>query len=300
MSTGFSVIQVKCKKANSKFVYYFLTFDDIVDKLNTIAEGSTSAYPSLKPSDIEKLDIPLPPLTEQKTIAEILSSLDDKIELLHRQNKTLEDMAQTLFQKWFVEDADEGWEKVKLSDLADHKKLNIKPSKGLKKYYFHYSIPAFDNGKHPIKELGTEIKSNKYQVFDRSILISKLNPRIPRIWPVFEKVNKNAVCSTEFQVVFPKIKEAFSFIYFFLNSKTIRDKLTGAAKGTSGSHQRVSPKDIFNLRFKNPHKREINYFYKKTEDFWKNIFNNQYQIKSLEALRDTLLPRLMSGSIRVR
>ena len=65
-----------------------------------IADGSTSAYPSLKPSDIENLDILLPLLIEQKAISSVLCSLDNKIDLLHRQNKTLEAMAETLFRKY--------------------------------------------------------------------------------------------------------------------------------------------------------------------------------------------------------
>lgn len=90
VSTGFSVISTNVKLADSLYIYYLLSTKEIVELLDSIAEGSTSAYPSLKPSDIENLEIILPPLSEQKEIAGILSSLDDKIDLLHRQNKTLE------------------------------------------------------------------------------------------------------------------------------------------------------------------------------------------------------------------
>ena len=115
VSTGFSVIETNQKLAYPKFIYYFLSSDETVEILDVIAEASTSAYPSLKPSDIENLDISLPPLEEQKAIAEVLSSLDDKIDLLHRQNQTLESLAQTLFRQWFIEEAKEEWE-IKFSD----------------------------------------------------------------------------------------------------------------------------------------------------------------------------------------
>ncbi|MCK4469561.1 MAG: restriction endonuclease subunit S [Desulfobacterales bacterium] len=118
VSTGFSVIETKSKLAEPLFIYYYLTSTDIVEILDVIADGSTSAYPSLKQSDIENLDISLPPLPEQKAIASVLSSLDDKIDLLHRQNKTLEAMAETLFRRWFVEEAQEDWEEVPLGDIA--------------------------------------------------------------------------------------------------------------------------------------------------------------------------------------
>ena len=76
---------------------------EIVEKLQTIAEHSTSTYPSIKPSDIGELKLNLPPLTEQKAIAHILGSLDDKIELNRRMNETLEAMAQALFKSWFID-----------------------------------------------------------------------------------------------------------------------------------------------------------------------------------------------------
>jgi type I restriction enzyme S subunit len=99
VSTGFVTLTSNKDRLNPKFLYYFLTSDETVEYLDVIAEASTSAYPSLKPSDVENLDINLPELSEQKAIAEVLSSLDDKIDLLHRQNKTLEQMAETLFRR---------------------------------------------------------------------------------------------------------------------------------------------------------------------------------------------------------
>ncbi|NTU74478.1 hypothetical protein HGB07_10235, partial [Candidatus Roizmanbacteria bacterium] len=103
VSTGFVVIRGNSKKCNTKFLYYFLTQKSVVEKLQTIAENSTSAYPSIRPSDIESLDITLPSLPEQRAIAHILGSLDDKIELNRRMNETLEAMAHTLFKSWFID-----------------------------------------------------------------------------------------------------------------------------------------------------------------------------------------------------
>lgn len=110
VSTGFVVISCDKEKIQPKYLFYYLSSDNSTEYLHSIAEASTSAYPSLKPSDIEALEIYLPPLPEQKSIAEVLSSLDDKIDLLHRQNKILEQMAETLFRQWFVVEAKEDWE----------------------------------------------------------------------------------------------------------------------------------------------------------------------------------------------
>lgn len=89
VSTGFTVIDVDKYKADPKFIYYILSQNDITEKLHSIAEQSVSAYPSIKPSDIENLFIHLLPLETQKKIAAIISSLDDKIELNNKINDNL-------------------------------------------------------------------------------------------------------------------------------------------------------------------------------------------------------------------
>ena len=105
VSTGFITITCNKEVIYPKFLFYYLIQDYITEYLHSVAEASTSAYPSLKADDIESLYIVLPPLSEQKRIASILSSLDDKIDLLHRENATLEAMAETLFRQWFIEEA---------------------------------------------------------------------------------------------------------------------------------------------------------------------------------------------------
>lgn len=103
VSTGFTTIRADEKIADTNYIYWYLTQPIITEVLQTIGEHTASAYPSIKPSDIEKLEILLPPLPEQKAIAHVLGSLDDKIELNRRMNATLEGMAQALFKSWFVD-----------------------------------------------------------------------------------------------------------------------------------------------------------------------------------------------------
>ena len=97
---------------NNLYLYYWLISPVGKNELDMSSIGSTQRALTIK--GLKFLKINLPPLAEQKAIAEVLSSLDDKIDLLHKQNQTLEDMAQTLFREWFIEKADEGWEEVKL------------------------------------------------------------------------------------------------------------------------------------------------------------------------------------------
>ena len=103
VSTGFTTIRCKSAEADTNFIYWFLVQPQIIEHLQSIGEQSASAYPSIKPSDIESLDIQLPPIEEQKAIAHILGSLDDRIELNRQMNETLEAMAQALFKSWFVD-----------------------------------------------------------------------------------------------------------------------------------------------------------------------------------------------------
>ena len=281
---------------NSKFLYYFLKNL----QLNNHAQGSS--HPLVTQTLLNSIEVVLSDdIQEQTAIASILTSLDDKIDLLHRQNLTLEQLAETLFRQWFVEEAEESWEETSLSEIADHSKENIHPSKNPTKLYKHYSLPAFDAGKEPIAEIGKEILSNKYKVISNSILVSKLNPRTPRIWMIYGNINEDeSICSTEFQIVKPKDQKWYGFIYCFLKSYNVTQELAGASSGTSGSHQRVNPQDIFNLTFFKPTDILVEKFSKVIDNYLVKINNNQTQIRTLTQTRDNLLPRLMSGEVRVK
>jgi type I restriction enzyme S subunit len=131
-STGFVTISAT-EKTDSAFIYYYLTQKEIVEYLQTLAEQTVSTYSSIKPSDIENLQVNLPPLPTQRAIAATLSCLDDKIELNNRINANLEAQSQAIFKSWFVDfelfkngefvDSElgripKGWQVGKLSDLA--------------------------------------------------------------------------------------------------------------------------------------------------------------------------------------
>ncbi len=103
VSTGFAVIRGRINVSNTNYIYYYLTQGAVVDKLQTLAESSVSAYPSIRANDISSLTLHLPNCEEQGKIASSLKSLDDKIALNRKMNETLERMARALFQSWFVD-----------------------------------------------------------------------------------------------------------------------------------------------------------------------------------------------------
>lgn len=119
VSTGFAVIDVDTNVLDADFLYYLLTQDALVEALHAIAEQSTSAYPSIKPSDLENLEIEIPDLDTQKKIADVLSSLDRKITQNIDVNENLQQQAQALYQQMFTDSPRPDWAEGSLSDIAD-------------------------------------------------------------------------------------------------------------------------------------------------------------------------------------
>jgi type I restriction enzyme, S subunit len=297
-STEYIVLREKPGVSDKQFLYYFSISSEFRDVAILSMTGS-SGRQRVQNEVVTNHSFFLPSLPEQKAIASVLSSLDDKIDLLRRQNKTLEAMAEALFRQWFVEDAQEDWEEEKLADYADHVKVNVTPANTPMQLYTHYSLPAFDEGMRPVVELGSAILSNKYGVEAWTILVSKLNPRFPRIWPIGDKPGENAICSTEFQGFKPKSEKLYGYLCFLLKSKDVTEKLTMAASGTSGSHQRVGPEDIKNIRIRIPSLARAEEYSEVIMPGIEKLLANLEQVRALEKLRGTLLPKLMSGEVRV-
>ena len=111
------MLRVRLKKeVDSRFLSYFFQQKRFREYILNISVGAT--MPSINTGILKSIPVAYPPLPEQKAIAEVLSALDDKIDLLHRQNKTLEQMAETLFRQWFVVEAGEDWEEVELKEIC--------------------------------------------------------------------------------------------------------------------------------------------------------------------------------------
>lgn len=273
------------------FLYY--TLINSYDVLRVMG-GDGTAVPIVNKRDFESIKIEIPSLEEQKRIASILSSLDDKIDLLYQENKTLEAMAETLFRKWFIEDAKEEWEEKDIYTYAEHYKVSIVPNKHPQMFFRHYSIPAFDNGKEASLEKGECIQSSKYIVLNNCILFSKLNPhKDKRVWLILDETENNAICSTEFQIVKPKEQDYLYFLYGWLTNKENYEEISSGIGGTSGSHQRIDPKSIFTFSCPNVDIETIYSYNKIVEPLYYKQKLNKNQIINLKKQRDNLLRKLM-------
>ncbi|MDD4874624.1 MAG: restriction endonuclease subunit S, partial [Dehalococcoidales bacterium] len=294
---GFRSLVPLLNRSDTMFLYYLLKTN--VDYLISQASGTT--FQELAGGVLKELSFLFPPLPEQQAIADVLSSLDDKIDLLRRQNKTLEAMAETIWRKMFIEDADQGWIICTINDLACHEKISIQPVKNADTIFYHYSIPAFDESQMPIEELGALIQSNKYKVTPDSILFSKLNPhREKRIWLILSSPSENSICSTEFQVIKPINRKHLLFLYGFLNYPENYDEIAASVGGTSSSHQRIDPDMLFKFRCFTPDDNTLSSYNRIVEPIYTKIVNNRNSSCVLSRLRDKLLPKLMSGEVWVK
>jgi len=279
---------------NLKYIYYLLQ----TLGLNELNEDS--AVPGLNRNTAYQQDISFPPLPEQKAIAEVLSSLDDKIDLLTRQNKTLEDIAQAYFRKWFIEDASDEWEIKKLRDFGEIICGKTPPTTN-KKFFngnipfikipdMHNNVYIFDTA-DTLSEMGAKYQENKF-IPPMSICVSCI--------ATVGLVSMNVFLSQTNQQINSLIPKHDKYRYYlFLFLRSYRDELLALGSGGTmtlninktlfGDIECYCPDDEILFRFNNV----VNPLFGK-------IYNNCKQIRILSKLRNTLLPKLISGEIRVK
>ena len=277
------------------------------------------------------LTYPVPAPTPARRVAvRLLDAIEDKIELNRRMNATLEGMARAIFQDWFVafgptrakmegrrpylapdlwslfpdrldaEGKPEGWETRELRDLVNQDKQSLLPTSFQTEEFDHYSLPAFDAGMQPIGQLGAKILSNKTLVAQGALLISKLNPEIPRVWLTEVGRPLRGICSTEFISMTPGSDIGRAFLFGSLSHPGMRQRLEAMVTGTSKSHQRVQPMAMLALDIVTPPKDVIAAHENNVGSLLDRLIANRRENITLAETRDLLLPRLMSGELRVK
>lgn len=302
VSTGFTVVTVDTTIADPYFIYYYLTQSSVIESLQAIAEQSTSTYPSIKPSDIEDIELDLPELETQKKIGSTLRMLDRKIALNEEINDNLEQQAQAIYHERFEtvspNDLPSDWRIVTLGEVATISNKSFNPLKEPEILLEHYSIPAFDEARFPVFELSTSIKSNKFIIDASCFMISKLNPTTKRVWKPY-CLTGNAVCSTEFIVYKAKDKTITDFLYSVIDSNSFSDFMCSHVTGSTGSRQRTTPSDTLSYELILPSEDELAEFQSLVSPMYAQMRINAIENDKLKRLRDSLLPKLMSGEIDV-
>ncbi|MCB9245820.1 MAG: restriction endonuclease subunit S [Flavobacteriales bacterium] len=288
------------------FIFYYLIGQDARFQIEGLAGGSTQ--PTISMASIRKIVIPFPPPEEQKAIAEVLSSLDDKIDLLHRQNQTLEQMAETLFRQWFVEEADDDWEFTSLENFVtcfngvSYKSADLNPSDtamitlksfardggfrldGFKEYTGKYKE------QHIVNE--GELVVAHTDITQDAALIG--NP----IMVIGRREYKKLLISMDLvKVVSNYDWLSNEFLYYQMKSRDFKQHCLGYSNGSTVLH--LSKEAVPSYEFFLPPKELIADFTNQVKPLIEKSNKNIKHIRNLEEIRDTILPKLMAGEVRI-
>ena len=291
-STEFIVIREKENISDKKFLYYFVTSPNFRESAIKSMSG-TSGRQRVQTDLIADKYFFFPPLPEQKAIAAVLSSFDDKIELLRRQNKTLEQIAQTVFKEWFVKfriqntevrinkktALPEGWRIGKLGDI-----LELAYGKALKEE------ERTGKGYPVIGSSGIVGYHSEYLANSFGIVVGRKGSMGTVIWI---EDNFFPIDTTFYVVDRLGVKDLY-FHYFVL--KNIDFQKIGSDSAVPGLNRTLA----CSLELVVPQKEAVEEYNKTVEPIFYKIKNNNSQIQTLSKLRDTLLPKLMKGEIRIK
>ncbi|MDH1705603.1 restriction endonuclease subunit S [Acinetobacter johnsonii] len=288
-------LRLNQEKVTPQFVYYWLASDlmqEVIEQRNT-----GSSVPLINLGVVKNLLIPLPPLPEQKAIASVLSSLDDKIDLLHRQNKTLEAMAETLFRQWFIED--ETLAEVTVSELIEFNPRRSL-SKGTNAIYLEMaglSTQSFNATGYYRREFSSGTK-----FIQQDTLLARITPCLENGkagYVTFLNDNEVGWGSTEYIVMHPKIGIHPLMAYVLCRNQDFKDYAESCMEGSSG-RQRVNVDHLKEFTIGKPSDEVIQQFNDYLKSIEAKLIYNSKQIQTLENLRNTLLPKLMSGEVSVQ
>ena len=281
-------------KIEQNFLYYILKNEDFSSYLLLAAQGSANQA-SITLKDIFGYLFNLPPLPEQQAIASVLSAMDDKIDLLQRKNQTLEQMAATLFRQWFIEEAKEDWEDGCLGDIATNIRINA-DTQSIQDNEIYIGLEHIERRNIALSNhgYGSDVASNKSRFIKTDVLFGKLRP-------YFHKVCMapfDGVCSTDILVLRAKQPAFKSFILFAF----FQDDVVAFANLTSGGTRmpRADWKTLSEYPIAIPPMEKVLEFEALANPSISKIFDNLKQIQTLQTLRDTLLPKLISGEVRLK
>ncbi len=278
--------------ADANLVGKFLRSKNWNEYVSGVVGGS--AQPGANAKVLGAYSFLLPPLTEQRAIAAVLSSFDDKIDLLHRQNATLEAMAEALFRQWFVVEAKEDWEEKSLSDIAVF--LNGLPCQKFRPQNLIERLPVLkirelSNGILPDSEWATSTVPQEYIVRFGDVIFSWSGSLMIKIWN-----GDNCVLNQHLFKV--KSNNYPKWFYYYWCKQHLNEFISiSESKATTMGH--IKRGDLDAAIVKVPSKNEMRTMSTIIEPYLNKFIQNKAQINALEKLRDTLLPKLMSGEVRV-
>jgi len=273
------------------FIYWLMHTKEYQGFIVGSASGSSIMHTS--PSRISEYEFLCPPLPEQKAIASVLSSLDDKIDLLHCQNKTLEAMAETLFRQWFVEEAQEDWEDGKIPDEFDYTMGASPPGESYNEA--GVGIPMFQGN----ADFGFRFPKKRIFTTDPKRFAEKFDTIISVRAPVgAQNMASEKCCIGRGVGAFRYKRKSDYYAYTYFKLKSLMREIqsfneTGTVFGSIGKA------DFEEFDIVIPPSELVDKYQSEVKPIDEKVIANTIQIRTLEKLRDTLLPKLMSGEVRV-
>jgi type I restriction enzyme S subunit len=299
-STDIWVFRANEKFFDQNFLFYFLANWEFINTANHGESGTR--MPRADWNFLKNTSWIIPPLPEQQAIAEMLSSLDDKIDLLHRQNKTLEALAETLFRQWFIEEADERWEVVPLESFFD-----FLEGPGIRNWQYtetgtpFINIRLINNGDIDVSKanyISNEEANGKYSHFHlkEGDMVVSTSGTLGKT-AIVRKYHLPLILNTSVIRFRPKDENNYSFMYQYLKSKLFQEHLESLASGSVQAN--FGPTHLKAMKIQKPSLDALKSYSAKADPLYSKLKSNQTQIRTLTQLRDTLLPKLMSGEVRV-
>lgn len=295
VSTGFTVVTVDTTIADPYFIYYYLTQSSVIESLQAIAEQSTSTYPSIKPSDIEDIELDLPELETQKKIGSTLRMLDRKIALNEEINDNLQQQAFSVFDNLVANAENNDY------TVSDYAFLN--PKRTLAKNQVARSIDMSQLSTSGAFPSGWEMKP-----FNGGMRFTNGDTLLARITPCLENGKtafidflddgEVAFGSTEYIVLAPKNDTPPEMLYCLARYPAFVDYAVKNMNGSSG-RQRVSAETVGQYRLPLFDKHSLVLFKEVVSPMFLKMRYNSLENMRLAELRDALLPKLMSGEIDV-
>ncbi|SMX93049.1 type I restriction enzyme, S subunit [Brevibacterium aurantiacum] len=285
-----AIIRPDIHKIDRGFLYYCLRDTDRIARARTRVVQSVQQNLSL--TEVSNIELPIPPLPEQRAIAATLGAIDDKIESNRRATTYISSLID-------AQSAQIGMDlpAVPLGHVVASVKASVNPVSLGESLVDHFSLPAFDAGARPERVVASSIKSNKLRLPGRAILLSRLNPRFNRTWWASSS-DVPALASTEFLVLTAPEENLLAAAWLAVRAPFFQEELPRRVTGTSGSHQRVRPDDVLTIKVPD--------FTKAPSALKFAVLTMLQRAESLRtesdrlvALRDSLLPQLLSGRIRV-
>ncbi len=323
-STEFIVFRGKRNISDTDFIFYLSRWDEVRSHAEINLDG-TSGRQRVPIACFDDLIIKMPvDIDEQKAIASILSCLDDKIDLLHRQNATLEKMGETLFRQWFVERESLNYDSNDFYDGHEFKNQGNQPnqknqgSDNVEETKEEWEegtlgdvIEIYDNLRVPLSKMERDKKKDGqlYPYYGAAQIMDYINDyifdgeyillgedgtvRTDEGYPVLQYATGKFWVNNHTHVIRAKQPYNNFFIWNYLKKKNIDEIVTGAVQ------PKINQANLKSIDFPKYPENLVIEFNKISELFFKKINQNKTQIRTLTALRDTLLPKLMSGEVRV-